>query len=776
MKIHLLGLFISLIISGSFTQNSAFGEAIKEIKVAGNARVETIAITSLLSSKVGEELDATLIREDIKALYELGFFSDIRIFKKTTPVGLAVVIRVKEKPAISKIEFEGLSELSEDDLKDSLETQLYTIVDEGALSADLRMIEKKYNEKGYYLAKATYELKDLGRNEAAVTFHVDESGKVLVSEVNILGNNYFSDTELLEKMASRPYTRWSATLGAPSIYQDDFVARDLEFLAFYYKDAGFADIKVGKPHVSLSVDKKYAWITFELEEGVQFTVADIKFSGDVGKDYYTLEELEAETLLKKDDIFRFTRFSKDIEKLVDRYGDLGYAYVDINPGVDFDRKNKKVSINYRITKGPKVYFGEMNIVGNTKTRDNVIRRELAVRDTELYSGTRLAESRNNISRLGYFESVQVTKERDPDTPNVLNLKIKVSEKPTGQLQAAVGYSPQDQNDKPSVFAQGRYDEKNQSGKGWNSNLTFKWNGEENYKLDAGFFDPRVDDSQWSFGLNVAFESHEVRYPTGQLLPQTDKSVSASVGRSLIELVRANISLRHSRIELSKRPEDLYFSDNPAGIKNSLVLGLSRKDLNNYLDPNEGTQMNLRHKIVGGPLQGSSQYMETSFSSDAYIPIDFSDSYRTYIKFHTSIAKLWSLGREKIPTIDRYRLGGDFDLRGFAYNILGPSEKRVLGPQGGYIDFNVGGDKQLYFQLEYFVPLIPDAGIKALFFADAGAVFREEEEYSLNNLNRDVGFGFRWITPIAPFRFEWAYPWDEQREAFGDMRFIFSVGF
>ena len=180
--------------------------------------------------------------------------------------------------------------------------------------------------------------------------------------------------------------------------------------------------------------------------------------------------------LKDGELFRFTFFRKDIEILIDRYGDKGYAFTDVNPKHRFDREKKLVHLDYEITKGEKVYFGEFKFVGNTKTRDNVIRRELAVADGELYSGTRLSLSKRNIERLGFFEEVQTIKKRDEKNPNMLNYKFKVKEKPTGQLQAALGFSPSSSNTTENrVFGQGRYSEENQSGKGWQTSFTGSWN-------------------------------------------------------------------------------------------------------------------------------------------------------------------------------------------------------------------------------------------------------------------------------------------------------------
>lgn len=756
----------------------AESQVIQTIRVEGNAKVESEAILNLLSTQKGTSVVQSKVRDDIRSLYQLGYFSEIKVFKEPSGPGIDLVIQVREKPAITKIDFKGMEELKEDDIRKSMETSLYTILNEGSISTDMRLIEKKYIEKGFYLAKVSYSLTEKGKNEVELTFHIDERGKVLVGDVHILGNKYFTDGDLIEKLASRPYTRWTATLGAPSMYQDEYVKRDLEFLAYYYKDQGFAEVSVRKPVILMDPDKQFVRITFELEEGLQYKIGSLKVSGDVGEELYTEDELLKAMALKPTELFRYSRFTKDIEMLVDKYGDLGYAYVDINPKTEFDREKQVVHINYEITKGEKVYFGEMNIIGNTKTRDNVIRREFEVHDSELYSGTRLSKSKKNINRLGYFEEVQVIKERDEEAENLLNLKFKVKEKATGQLQAALGFSPGGET-KASWFGQGKYDEKNQSGKGWNTSLTGKYGGSQNWELDLGFYDPRVYDSKWSLGFNVGYKIQQKQYSTQVEIPTNDQSVSVTVGRSLFELVRAYSVIKHTEsYELEKRHDVyIYESRNLVGVKNSLKLGLSRRDLDNYLDPTEGTDVNVSHEFTGGLLKGSYEFWESTADADYYIPLDFSESYRTYFKIKGFVGKLWSVKGKEIPAGEKYRLGY-YDLRGYRYNAVGKKSLRLKGPNSSGLEYNVGGDKKMYFQFEYFMPLIPQAGIKALVFADMGNVYTEEQNYNLNfkQFKKDVGFGFRWLTPIAPFRFEWAYPYDDEKKEFGDMEFIFNIGF
>lgn len=749
------------------------GETIVEMRVRGNAKVEADAILTILKSQKGGALSSEDIQEDIESLYELGYFSDIRVFKTPMAGGVMLTVDVKEKPAVMEIRFEGLKELGEEDFKDKLETKLYTILNENTITNDLRVIERMYLEKGFYLAKATYKLekKDGKDHEVILTYVIDEGGKVRVGNLDIVGNNYFTDAQIIERFISRPMTRSSSFAGPGSVYHDDFIKRDLEVMTYLYKDEGFAEVKVAQPTTVMDLNREFVRVTFEVEEGIQYRIEGIEFSGDL---LFTDDELREKMRLKPGELFKFSNFRRDIETLTDMYGDKGYHFVDVNPIHKFDREKRTVHLNYQITKGEKIYFGETTITGNSKTRDNVIRRELEIADGELSSVTRLTQSKRNIERLGFFEEVQAIKRRDTENPSILHLKFKVKEKPTGQLQAAVGFQPGASSAESSWFGQGRYNEENQSGKGWKTGLSFRWNGSKTYELSLDFTDPRVNDSLWSLGGGIFWNS-DVEVPAeGVEVLERRNGGSVTVGRRIFELVRASVGYRYTRI--SQSTEDFLlerFREN--GIASTLIFSLSRDATNNYLDPSEGTKVRLTQEVTGGSmLGGTQQFMQTILLGDAYLPIDFTDTYRTYFHLNLTTKFLEPYGGKEIPYYERYRMGY-FDMRGYQRYAIGP-KLRVMQSPGGPLDtFNRGGNKSLLLQAEYFFPIIPEANIKGLIFTDVGRVYDDNEPFEIKGLYRDVGFGFRWITPIAPFRFEWAYPVENGRLS-DEFEFIFLIGY
>ncbi|MGE0173503.1 MAG: outer membrane protein assembly factor BamA [Oligoflexales bacterium] len=755
-------------------QTAEDSQTVKQITVEGNRKVESDAVLTTIKTRTEDPLDPKKIREDIKALHELGYFSDIKVFSEPADGGVRLIYAVKEKPAIVEIQFNGLHELTEEDVKEKLETKLFTIVNEHQINNDLQVIERQYLEKGFFLASASYKLepKDGNENEVILHYNIEEGGKVQVAELDIVGNEYFTDADLIDKFASKPVTRSSTFQTPGSLYNDELVKRDLEVLAYLYKDQGFAEVKVAKPVEVMDSDREFVRITFEVEEGIQYNVGTIDITGDL---LFDKKELLESLKLKPGALFRYSFFSKDVETLFNKYADKGYAFTDVNPIPTFDREKKLVNLNFNITKGEKVYFGEITIVGNTKTRDNVIRREIEIADSELFNQTNLTKSKSNVERLGFFEEVQSIKKRDDKEPNILHYKFKIKEKPTGQLQAALGFSPGKKDvDQSNWFGQGRYSEENQSGRGWKTGLSGKWNGDKNYSLDLNMKDPRVNDSQWSLGFGAYFGNTATKRAEIDIETRTIGG-NVEVGRTLFELVRGTVTYQ---IEKTKQISDKFLIDRlrEEGVESSIILGLSRNSTDNYLDPSEGSVIRLSQKFTGGPvLRGDHQYLESIASTDYYYPVDFTETYRTYFRAHGSYRMLWPAGGKQIPLSKRYLLGGYDDLRGYETETVGPSFSILNAPGDRAQRFDKGGTKRVLFQVEYFFPIIKEANIKGLLFTDKGRVYDDGEPFELKGYRSDVGFGFRWITPIAPFRFEFAYP-IENGKLGDDRQFIFYIGF
>ncbi len=761
---------------------SVSAKEVSEIRIEGNQRLEKQAVLNSLLTKLGSQYESSKVAKDIMALYELGLFSQIEVYRTAGTSGTIVLTyKVSEKPSIVDIKIVGASEIKKEDLEEKLSISNFSTVDEKEISQNIDNLKKEYQSKGYYLAQVSSRLEDQEKGKVHLVFDIIEGEKVKIGSVSLVGNNFISDGEIMDKFASQPVSRISS-ISSGSVFNQDLLARDKELIGFLYREEGFAQVKVSDPIMVLDKDKKYARIVYEIEEGSRYKIGSVEFAGDLifddlkaGKDLIEIEG-KRNFLLKTADYFKYTNISKSVEYLVDRYGDDGYAFANISPLTNFNEKDKTIDFTFQFERGEKVYVGRIDIVGNTKTRDNVIRREVLLSEGDLFSGTKLRNSKKEIERLGYFESVQVIRNRDEKVNGLVNLVIRVKNKPTGQLQASIGFNPSDNTSQSRIFGQGKFEEKNLGGKAWAALFNARWNTGDNYQLNLEFSDPRINDSIWSGGASLFFNSQVTPlFQSGLDVQQKRVGVSLTLGRKVIERIRASLTYRLENITLAS---DQFLLDRfvEEGTSSSLTLGVSRNVTNNFLDPSEGSRVTLAQKITGGPvLRGDHEYMETTLSGAYYYPIDFTDTYRTYFKLSAKFGYIYNYRKERVvPFFERYRLGGPNDLRGYSFQELGPKVGIFTSPGYPATSYNQGGNKNMVFQLEYFFPLIPQAGLKGILFGDAGRVFDNAEDWSFKDLNYDIGFGFRWITPVAPFRFEWAYPIENGK--IGEGQPILSLGF
>ena len=754
----------------------AYSQTISSILVRGNHKVAAETIIGMLSSKRGKKFNQRLIQKDIRKLHSLKYFSHISIYQRKVSHGrVQLIVEVREKPAIVAIEFVGMKKIPEDKLREGLQTKLYRIIDATSIANDVRLLEQKYAQKGFYLAQVGYSLEEISQHEVVLRFNIVEHHKVAIGSVTIIGNNYFSDKELISKLIMQPLTR-SPKLKAMTNFQSVLWERDLHVLALHYKNAGFINVNVAEPDILLTQDRRAVHITYRIEEGEQFNVGSIAVSGDVDSKtrLFTADQLLADLTLTEGELFRFDRFRNDVDNLMRKYNDRGYAYANVDPRTNVDAKKRLVHVDYRIDKGAKVYFGKIAIVGNNKTRDNVIRRELAVHEGELFNGTNLQRSKSNVQRLGFFDSVRILREQDAKHKDIIHLRVEVDERSTGQIQAAAIFTPVGGSLRSGWAGQGRYDEKNQLGKGWSTNITGRWSGAKNFSLDLGFSNPRVYDSHWTFGTSFFHMRESKRYVEDEFLDETRQGSTLSVGRKIYEHVIGTLTYRLQSVTVDKNTYVLSkFRD--WGLSSSLMLSLSRNATNDYLEPTAGSSVSLFQVVAGGALlRGDHRYLESGFDFAYYFPIDFSDSYRTHIRVHGLASIIYPFGSAPVPFTQRYRLGGFQDLRGFPYWSIGPKFYAMRSPSDEPVELNYGGNRKVMLQLEYFIPLIQEARAKALLFADIGRVYQEQDQLGFEGFRADVGFGLRLITPIAPLRFEWAYPIENGK--LGDVEFIFYLGF
>jgi outer membrane protein insertion porin family len=358
--------------------------------VEGNRRVEPEAIKRALRNKVGRGFDAGRTADDLRSLWSLNFFSDIQLLVQRLPTGgIVYVVRVKERPAVREVKLSGNDELSKDDLKDAIDIKPFSILDLDAVRRNSKKIQEKYVEKGFFLAEVGHKIEPVeGLQQVDVVFEIREHSKVLVKEIRLLGAEKVPADELKGVMATREGGYLSFLTGEGT-YREEIFQRDLQILQAAYYDRGFVNVKIDKPQVSISADKRYIYISLRVEEGEQFTIGKLDFSGELLVDK---PKLDAMMTSRPNETFNRSKLSRDILTITDLYYDEGYAYANITPVTAVNADARTIDLTFDVQKGQQVSVERIEIVGNTKTRDKVIRRELRIYEGELFSGTGMRRS------------------------------------------------------------------------------------------------------------------------------------------------------------------------------------------------------------------------------------------------------------------------------------------------------------------------------------------------------------------------------------------------
>src|SRR6266849_4787861 len=467
---------------------------ITKINIQGNRRVEADAIRAELPLKPGDTFDRRKLKEALLAVWRMGYFNDVKLDVSAVPppgVGYQLTVLVSEKPAVRDIKLEGNEELSRDDLKETFEIKQFQILDAEAVRKTAKKMQEKYVEKGYFLAELTWRLDPLPNNEVDVVFVINEHAKVTVKEIRFVGNSAIRTEELKGAMITQEGSFWSV-LSSAGTYREDAFARDEYVLQGLYYDRGYLYVKFGKAAIELSPDRRFIFITIPIEEGDPYDISKIDASGDLLE---PKEKLLALVETRPGARFSKTILQRDLQVLADVYMDKGYAYAHVTPDTDVHSENRTVDINFAFQKGNLVNIEKIEVVGNNKTRDKVIRREMRISEGDLYSGTGIRLSKARITALGYFDSVEINTRRG-SADDKMALEVTVKEKLTGTFQLGFGFTGGE-----SFFGQAQLSQNNLLGYGHTASLSFQISSLRQL-FQLSYLDPYFLDTAWTASIDL----------------------------------------------------------------------------------------------------------------------------------------------------------------------------------------------------------------------------------------------------------------------------------
>ena len=731
-------------------ETSAKVEVVQTIKIAGNNKIEPEAILEKLIVRVGQPLSKKKIREDILTLHKTNFFDSVSVdfFNGT------LTYTVKERPTVVRVLFIGNEQVSTDDLKNVLTIKTYDLFDENLVRESARKLEKTYEDKGYYLARVDHEVRrGADKDTVEVLFKVREYEKVKIRKVTFLGNKAFSDSDLkrlLRNTQEGGFFSWVSNSG--NFKELDF-KNDMQILHYWYLNEGYVKFRAEPPVVSVSEDKKWIHITIKVEEGKQYKVSDQSFTGDI---LFPHAELHDALTLKEGDIFSISKRNADILAVTEKYQDLGYANVNVVPNVDINDDKLLVTTSFEIEKGTLVRFGTITVTGNTKTRDKVVRRELKIKEGELYSGTAMRESRENVERLGFFESdkLEFNTKSPPGRPDILDVTINVKERPTGQFQLGAGYSTT-----TKFFFSTSVAETNFLGRG--QDLRFQGQmaaDRRNRSVSISFTDPYAFDSNWSVGGDLYYNI----YVVPDLYTEIRRGTGARMGHPIADYTRLYVGYKLEEQRLLDVKDQVIIENlhREEGTMSSVTFTLAHDKRNNRMQTTNGYYASLSEEIAG--LGGNRDFVRSILDLRWYKPIIGDLVFRT----KAESGAIWDHAHAGIQRGERFYLGGPNNLRGYAPFSVGPTRTTATG-----VTFQTGGIHQLFYMAELEYPLVRDLGLKLVVFYDVGDAFNKYNEVSLR---QDYGWGFRWFSPIGPLRFEWGRP-VQKKGARRDQEFNFTIG-
>lgn len=738
------------------------GDTIAEIDVEGTKVLDKDVILMRLTMRKGETYDPKAVNRDLKTIYDLGYFDDVRIKVADVPGGKKIVVAVKERPRIQAIGVTGSEKFDADDITSAISTKKGAVLNPKVLADDINVIREMYRKDGYYNAKISHQVETSGDGQARLNFVVEEGKKLYVENIRIEGCKSLDADDIKNGLAvkEKGLLSWFTKSG---VLKEDMLERDASYIMSYYGDHGFIEARVGKPEVEIKEDR--IEVVFRVEEGPRFKTGEITFEGDLITDPTTLADVtKADELGVDHQYFNRSVVREDIKHLGAYYNNYGYAYAEVDVRTNVHPEDKVVDVIYVISKHQKVHIRRVVLEGNTKTRDNVVLREMRLADGDQFSGEKLQRSTERLNKLNYFSDVDIEPVPTGD-PDEMDLKVKVTDKPTGKIGGGVGYSSYD-----GVFFGGNVGENNLFGKGYAANFSgYVSKKTTNYTLS--FLNPRINDSLWA-GMAKAYavESDFVDFD------QNTVGGTGGVSHPLGEYTTAYVNYRLDFYDITDVKDNAARDVRKSAGSHvaSVINGSIIRDTTDRLyNPTRGNVTTILLENGGGVLGGTDEFIKTGFENSYYQTL-FGD-----LVFHGKF-NIGFVGEnfngEEIPVVERYYLGGMDNVRGYSYRKISPQDSDGE---------RMGGNKSLYTNLELIHPLNKDMGIYGVTFFDAGGSWKEGDSYLSTptlvhgempplGLYKSVGGGIRWISPFGPLRFEYGYGIDDLYES-SHHKFEFSMG-
>lgn len=755
MKKLFLILFVLIFAGGAWAQESVF-----RIDIEGNEIVSDATIVSKIKIRASQAYNENVINEDVKNLYSTGFFETVDAQRKDTKEGIVIIFKVEEKPLLKRIIIEGARYIRKKRISQLIDIKEGAFADEYKLKETAKKIKDLYIKKGFSQAEVRYELIPLKKKkEVEVKFIINEKGILKVRNVSVKGNKFLSAGRILRLMKTRK--AWIFNRG---IFKEDVLRDDTRRITDFYKLKGFGDAGVD---ISAEYKPKGIWLTVNIEEGKRYYAGEIKIKGNKN---ISLAEIVKVVKLKKGSVFSEQAIYIDSSSIREIYVDKGYIFSQVEPFSFFNPQTQKVDISYNIAENEIAYIEDIDIKGNVKTKDKVIRRELRAYPGDKFEGKKIRKSKEKLENLGYFEEIRFG--TGPGTkPDSVDLIVDVKEAKTGYFSFGGGYSSIDEFIGFVELRQRNFDFRNWStftGAGQDLSLMFSL-GTLTDRFQLSFTNPWVFDAPVSFGFDGYKKGHKQDENVGYGYEEEVKGGALRLSREFNDYWGGGAAYRLERVEIT---------DIAAGATNDLLREAGTNDLSsielslgydsrdNVFSPSRGVFFQNSFQITGGFLGGDKDFAKCFSRLSFYVPAIKKSVVE--LRLRGGIAEPFSSSKE-IPIYERFFAGGASTIRGY--------RERKVGPIDTAADDPLGGDAMFIGNIEYIYPLADF--IKAAAFFDSGNVWKENNEEGSNfeksDFKSSIGMGLRVKTPIGPVSVDYGWPLNlEAGEEKREGRFHFNV--
>lgn len=722
--------------------------SVKAIDVRGNKRIDESTIRGRLTLSINDPLSPEVLREQIRLLYDMGFFEDVQMDTEPVLGGVAVIVSVREKPFITEIVFDGNEHLSDDKLQEATTIRSQSFLSQQLVKESAEKIEQSYRDDGYYRAQVIPIIQSIDEDRKRLTFFIKEGKQTKIKTVNFVGAEHVDAGDMLGIMANREYMIGLSWFSDRGVLRSEELSNDVERIKEVYMNHGYLNVRVSQPVVELTPDKDWLTVTFNIIEGEPYTFGPLSFQG---QSVFSDAELRKDTLINTGEVFQRGLIREEVTRITDLYGEEGYAFADVAPGITTDDVNRTATVVMNIKEGSLIRIRRINITGNDKTRDNVIRRELRVREQQVIDTVAMKRSFQRLNNLNYFETVEILPNQV--APDKVDLDVKVKEKPTGSFSVGGGFSTLDQFTAIANITEG-----NLFGRGY----TVRVRGQLGQRRTLGlisFRDPQFRDSPTS----VQVDAYRTR--TNFVTYTEDRTGgSLTLGRFFSEFLAGSLSLFGEILEIedpSLDAPELILAQVGEQSSTGFRSNLSRDTRDFFLDPRTGWRHQIGLDYATKLLGGSNHFYKVRLDSLKYTPLWFDT--RHMIRGRFGIVE--GIGDNPTPVPELFFVGGINTLRGFKFGRAGPVTASGTP---------AGSELQVILNNDFIFPVSSEAKLNGVLFFDYGEGFNTDDSINLLDLRPAAGLEVRWISPFGPLRAAYGFNLD-RREGEKKAVFEFSVG-